>query len=206
MSQIHNPPSIVYWLGEKLYLNITNRCSNDCYFCFRKYKNGIGRFNLRLNAEPSTTELVEKVTSQLHKKHWREIVFCGFGEPFMRLDTILEVTKQLKSMCAVPIRIDTNGQGYLINNKRNVIEELKEAGVNRVSLNADNKETYNCICKPRLEDAFNSVLKFIEEANAYIDTEITAVTVPEVNMSAMEAMARKLGMKLRIRHYEQFFW
>lgn len=208
MSQIHDAPSIVYRLGEKLYLNITNRCSNDCYFCFRKYKNGIGEFNLKLNAEPSTPELVEKIAAQLHKKQWREIVFCGFGEPFMRLDTVLEVTKQIKTICTLPVRIDTNGQAYLINNDRNVVEELKEAGVDRmsISLNAENRETYDFVCKPKLENAFESVLKFISEARVHIDTEITAVTIPEVNISAMEALARNLGVKLRIRHYEPFFW
>jgi len=28
---LRKSPSLVYWLGDKLYLNITNRCSNDCY-------------------------------------------------------------------------------------------------------------------------------------------------------------------------------
>lgn len=208
MSQIHDAPSTVYWLGDKLYLNVTNRCSNDCYFCFRKYKNGIGKFNLKLETEPSTADIVEKVASQLHRKQWKEIVFCGFGEPFIRLNTILEVTKQIKTICTLPVRIDTNGQAYVINNDRNVIEELKQAGVDRlsVSLNADNRETYDFVCKPKLENAFNSVLKFISEARAYINTEVTAVTIPEVNISAMEALAKNLGVKLRIRHYEQSFW
>jgi len=208
MSQIHDAPSIVYWLGENLYLNITNRCSNDCYFCFRKYKNGIDRFNLKLNAEPSTDNIIKQTASLLHKKQWREIVYCGFGEPLTRLDTVLEVTKQLKTTCTLPIRITTNGQAYLINEDRNVIEELKEAGVDKlsVSLNAHNKETYNLVCKPTLDNAFDSVLEFISKASAHIDTEITAVTIPEVNVSEIEALAINLRVKLRIRQYEQFFW
>lgn len=51
------PPSIVYWLGNNLYLNITNQCSNSCYYCFRKYKNGIDWFNLKLHIEPSQKRL-----------------------------------------------------------------------------------------------------------------------------------------------------
>lgn len=208
MSQIHGAPSIVYWLGENLYLNITNRCSNDCYFCFRKYKNGIGRFNLKLKAEPSTADILKQVTSLLAKKQWKEIVFCGFGEPLIRLDTVLDVTEQLKTASTVPIRINTNGQAYLVNKDRNVINELKEAGVDRlsVSLNAPNKETYNSVCKPKLENAFDSVLEFISKTKTNIDTEITTVTIPEVNTSEMEALAKNLRVKLRIRQYEQFFW
>lgn len=208
MSQIHGAPSIVYWLGENLYLNITNRCSNDCYFCFRKYKNGIGRFNLKLKAEPSTADILKQVTSLLARRQWNEIVFCGFGEPLTRLDTVLDVTEQLKTASTVPIRINTNGQAYLVNKDRNVINELKEAGVDRlsVSLNAHNKETYNSVCKPKLENAFDSVLEFISKTKTNIDTEITTVTIPEVNISEMKALAKNLQVKLRVRQYEQFFW
>jgi TatD family-associated radical SAM protein len=208
MSKIHGAPSIVYWLGENLYLNITNRCSNDCYFCFRKYKNGIDRFNLKLTSEPSTADIVKQTTSLLRKKQWKEIVFCGFGEPLTRLDTVLDVTEQLKTTSSLPIRINTNGQAYLIHKDRNVIDELKEAGIDKlsVSLNAHNKETYDSVCKPKLENAFNSVLEFISKASADINTEITAVTIPEVKMSEMEALAKNLQVKLRIRQCEQFFW
>jgi cyclic pyranopterin phosphate synthase len=208
MSPTHDAPSIVYWLGENLYLNITNRCSNDCYFCFRKYKNGISKFNLKLIDEPTTTDIVKQTTSMLSKKQWKEIVFCGFGEPLTRLDTVLEVTRQLKTASAPPIRINTNGQAYLLNRNRNVVDELKKAGVDKlsVSLNAHNKETYNLVCKPDFENAFDSVLEFVGKANTHINTEITAVTIPEVNVSEMEALARKLRVKLRVRQYEQFFW
>jgi TatD family-associated radical SAM protein len=208
MSSTHDAPCIVYWLGENLYLNITNRCSNDCYFCFRKYKNGIGKFNLKLTAEPSTADIVKQTTSLLPKKQWEEVVFCGFGEPLTRLDTVLDVTEQLKTTGTPPIRIVTNGQAYLINKDRNVINELKEAGVDKlsVSLNAHNKETYDSVCKPKLENAFDFVLEFISKASDLINTEITAVTIPEVNISEVEALARKLRVKLRVRQYEQFFW
>jgi len=208
MSHIHKAPSIVYWLGEKLCLNITNRCSNNCYFCFRKYRNGIDRFNLRLVSEPTVADVVKRIAVLLHKAQWREIVFCGFGEPLTRLDTVLEVTKQVKLMSSAPIRIDTNGQAYLTNKDRNVVEELKEAGVDKisVSLNAHNKETYNLVCKPSFENAFDKVLEFICKASACFDTEITTVTIPEVNISEIEELARSLGVKFRLRQYEQFFW
>ena len=208
MSQTHHAPSIVYWLGEKLCLNITNRCQNNCYFCFKKYKNGIDKFNLKLDNEPTATDVVKQIAVQIHKTQWTEIVFCGFGEPLTRLETVLEVTKQAKQMSTTPIRIDTNGQAYLTNKDRNVVEELKEAGVDKisVSLNAHNKETYNLACKPSFENAFDKVLEFIGKASACFDTEITTVTIPEVNISDIEELARSLGVKFRLRQYEQFFW
>lgn len=88
--------SVVYWLDSSLYLNITNRCSNDCYFCFRNYWRGIGGFNLKLTHEPSADQVIRELLKQIHRKRWNEVVFCGFGEPTARLDCILKVTRWIK--------------------------------------------------------------------------------------------------------------
>jgi cyclic pyranopterin phosphate synthase len=87
--------------------------------------------------------------------------------------------------------------------------ELKEAGVDKVSvsLNAHNKETYNQICKPASEDAYEHVLEFIKKAKeAGLETEATAVTIPEIEISKVKELAEKLGVKFSVREYIQFFW
>ena len=147
-------PSIVYWLSDKLYLNITNRCSNKCYFCFKKYKKGIRDFNLRLEKNPTLKEILSELKI-INKKPWSEIVFCGFGEPLERLDLVLEVTRWIKKISSINVRVDTNGHGYLLNKGRNVIKELKKAGIDKlsISLNGHNKEIYNQVCKPIFENA-----------------------------------------------------
>jgi TatD family-associated radical SAM protein len=90
--------NIVYWLGDNLYLNVTNQCSNNCYFCFRNYKDGISNFSLKLTHDPTTYEVIANVKDVINKRQWREIVFHGFGEPLIRLDTVLEVTSWLKNI------------------------------------------------------------------------------------------------------------
>jgi TatD family-associated radical SAM protein len=203
-------PSIVYWLGNNLYLNITNKCSNNCYFCIRNFKDGVGGFNLKLKREPSTIEIIGELQNVINLRSWSEIVFCGFGEPLERLDCLLEVCKWIKRYYGKParIRIDTNGQGYLINKGREVIRESKEAGVDKlsVSLNAHNKETYNQICKPTFDNAFESVLEFVEKAKENFETEITAVAIPEVDISKVEEIARKMSVKFRLRDYIPCSW
>jgi TatD family-associated radical SAM protein len=208
MSITRKKPSVVYWLGDNLYLNITNRCSNSCYFCFRRYKKGINGFNLTLRKEPSLDQIINALQSFINRRPWKEVVFCGFGEPLERLDHVLEVTKWIKRHYTMEVRIDTNGQAYLLHKDRNVIEELKEAGVDKisVSLNAHNKQTYDHVCKPKFRSAFEAVLQFIEKARAHFDTEITTVTIPEVNISEVREMARKLGVKFRLREYQPCFW
>ncbi|MEM3699637.1 MAG: TatD family nuclease-associated radical SAM protein [Candidatus Bathyarchaeia archaeon] len=207
---IQKTPRTVYWLGNKLYLNITNKCSNNCYFCIRNFKNGVGDFNLKLSREPSTSEIISELQNIINLKNWSEIVFCGFGEPLERLACLLEVCRWIRRYYGKPIsiRIDTNGQGFLINKERDLLNELKEAGVNRisVSLNAHNKEIYNQICKPAYENAFESILEFLEKAKGNFETEITAVAIPEVEISKVEEIAKKLGVKFRLREYIPGSW
>mgnify|MGYP006269374653 CR=1 FL=1 len=202
-------PSIVYWLGDNLYLNITNQCSNNCYFCFRKYKNGIGKFNLKLTRDPTAYEIMNNVKDVINRRQWKEIVFCGFGEPLMRLDTVLEVTRWFKKYhAATTIRVDTNGQAQLFTRDRDVIDELKKAGVDRVSvsLNAHSQQIYDQICMPKLENAYNAILDFIKAAKIEFDVEVTAVTIPEVDLTKVEQMASDLGVKFRKREYVLCFW
>jgi len=210
MPYTSKPPSIVYWLkhNPNLYLNITNQCTNNCYFCFRNYKDGINGFNLKLNNEPATDRIIAEIKDLINKRKWKEIVFCGFGEPLVRLDTVLEVTWQVKKHNPIAIRIDTNGQAQLINKDTDVINELKEAGVDKVSvsLNAQNKQTYNYVCKPKFENAFPEVLNFIKEAKQKLNTEITTVTIPEVDVSKMRNIATNMGVNFRTREYIPCFW
>lgn len=202
--------SIVYWLGENLYLNITNKCSNNCYFCLRNFREGVGGFNLKLEKEPSIEEVINELRKVVNLKNWNEIVFCGFGEPLERLDCVLEVSKWIKQHYGkgVRIRIDTNGHGYLLNPKQEVIKELKEAGVDKisVSLNAQDKETYEQICKPTFENAFQNVLDFIMKAKEFLDVEITAVTVSEADISKIRELAEKMGVKFRVRQHIPCVW
>ena len=202
-------PSIVYWIGNSIYLNITNKCPNRCYFCFRRFKNGIKEFKLKLEKVPTIEEVIEELQKVLNKNKWDEIVFCGFGEPLERLDVVLEVTHWVKKQSRALVRVDTNGQGYLLNNGRDVVRELKDAGVDKVSisLNAHNKETYNEICKPTFENAYENVLDFIKRAKEVgLETEATAVTVSEIEVSRVKEVAEKMGVKFLSREYISFFW
>jgi len=203
-------PSIVYWLENNLYLNITNRCSNNCYFCLRNFLDGVGGFNLKLEEEPTISEIIADLENVINRRNWREIVFCGFGEPLERLDCVLEVSRWIRKHYGkiVTLRVDTNGQALLLNKGRNVVKELKMAGVDKVSvsLNAHDKETYNRVCKPNFENAFENILEFIKKAKELLDVEVTAVRIPEVDISKAEQIAKEMGVKFRVREYIQPFW
>ena len=145
----------------------------------------------------------------MNRKNWSEVVFCGFGEPLERLDCLLEVTRWVKRYHGKVVRVDTNGHGYLLNKGRDVVREMKEAGVDKVSvsLNAHDEGTYNQICKPTFEHAFDGVLEFVERAKeASLETEITAVNIPEADISKIRKMADRLEVGFRVREYIACFW
>lgn len=178
-------PRTVYWLDNSLYLNITNQCSNNCWFCFKNFKQGVGGFNLKLKEEPTTAQVIAELEEALTLKRWSEVVFCGFGEPTERLDILLEVARWIKnhSSSSLRIRLDTNGHGYVLNKGRDVAEELKAAGVSEVSvsLNGHDAETYSENCRPKFNGGFDAVLEFVKKAKAAeLEVEVSAVRMPEV--------------------------
>ena len=203
-------PRIAYWLDSSLYLNITNKCSNNCWFCFRNFKKGVGGFNLKLDREPTTAEVKAELEAVLALKRWSEVVFCGFGEPTARLDALLEVARWLREHYgSVPIRVDTNGHGYALNKGRDVAKELHVAGVSSVSvsLNGYDEASYAENCRPEFSGGFTAVLNFVKKAKkAGLDVEVSVVRMPEVDIEKVGAVAASLGVPLRFRDYIPCFW
>jgi len=208
-SDRRNKPATVYWLDNKLYLNITNKCSNHCLFCIRNFQAGVGGFILKLPEEPSIDRVITDLEEVSNTKNWTEAVFCGFGEPTERLDCLLEIARWLRRRYgkSLHIRVNTNGQGQLLNPGRQVAKELKAAGVDKlsISVNAHNESLYNEVCRPKLKNAYVTVLEFINSAKQELETEITAVTTPEVDIQKVEKLAEEMGVKSRTRPYIQCF-
>jgi TatD family-associated radical SAM protein len=200
----------VYWLDNKLYLNITNNCSNRCFFCLKNFKRGVGGFNLKFAEEPTVAQITGELGQVLSMRNWDEVVFCGFGEPTERLDVLLEIARWIRQHYGKPlrIRVNTNGHGYLLNRGRDVAAELKAAGIDKVSvsLNAGDRETYVEICKPTFAGAYEAVIEFIQKAKPILQVEATAVRMPEVDIAAAKSVADGLGVKFRVREYIPCFY
>jgi TatD family-associated radical SAM protein len=197
-------------MDNKLYLNITNQCSNRCFFCLKRYKRGVGGFNLKLSEEPSIAQITGELSEVLNMRSWDEAIFCGFGEPTERLDVLLEVARWIKQHYGRPlkIRVNTNGHGYVLNRGRDVAAELKAAGVDKVSvsLNSGDRETYMEICKPTFAGAFEAVIDFVQKAKSTLEVEVTVVRMPEVDIAKAQAVSDQLGVKFRIRDYIPCFY
>jgi len=192
--------TIYYKAHNNLYLNLTNRCSADCVFCIRNFADGVYGYDLRLSREPSIEELLEALEG-LDLSNYREIVFTGLGEPTLRFDVVLAVTRWLKSR-GIRVRLDTNGHAALINPELDVVSELKKAGLDSVSvsLNAESEDKYNKLCRPIHKNAYRSVLNFVKGAReAGISTRVTVVKIPEIDVEKCRKLSEELGSEFHIR-------
>ena len=190
---------IAYEIRDSLYLNITNRCTNMCDFCIRAQTPFVKGHDLKLDREPSIEEILKAVGDPAR---YKEIVFCGYGEPTIRLDVIKSVAGQLKSKGS-KIRVVTNGHGDLINS-RPIAGELKGL-VDRVSvsLNAETKDKYADICKPDFGvGTYEKILAFARDCiRNKIETEMTCLDFPGVDVKKCEEIAGALGATFRLRSF-----
>jgi len=187
---------IAYKIRDSLYLNLTNRCTNRCSFCVRFHKDYVKGHNLRLHDEPTEEELKEAIGDP---SHYREVVFCGYGEPLLRLDTVKNIARWVKEKGGY-VRINTNGHGNLIHG-RNILTELSGiVDTLSVSLDAQDEETYQRICAPTYKNAFREVVSFIREAKDSIPSvQATVVETEGVDIEKCRELTEELGVPLRVR-------
>ncbi|OGX39782.1 MAG: hypothetical protein A3C53_05450 [Omnitrophica WOR_2 bacterium RIFCSPHIGHO2_02_FULL_68_15] len=202
---------IAYAIRDSLYLNITNACTDRCVFCALsdpEFWAGTGTaplvkgHHLRLPRDPSAVELIEAAGDP---SRYREVVFCGYGEPTIRLEVLVEVARALKTKGARRVRLDTNGHGNLIH-KRSIVRDL--AGLVdevSVSLNTATAEQYVEICRPTFGlPTYDAIKTFIRECKGVIPTVIaTVVAMPGVDVEAIRRIAEgELGVQYRARPYD----
>ena len=194
--------TIIYEAHGNLYLNITNRCTADCVFCIKRYSDGVYGYNLRLSKEPSLPEIIKQL-SDLELTNYKEVVFTGLGEPLVRLDNVLEITKWLTTR-GIPVRLDTIGHAKLLYPDRNVAGELAESGMKvvSISLNAHNAETYNQLCDPKYIRAYENMLEFAKDVSkSGMELRFTVVNLPVVDIEKCKEIAKEYCADFKVRRY-----
>jgi TatD DNase family protein len=196
IGSISDGAEIAYQIRDSLYLNITNRCTNACSFCVKFRSDFVKGHRLRLSHEPTEEEIKGEIGDP---SRFQEVVFCGYGEPLQRLAVVKNIARWVKERGG-RVRINTNGQANLIH-KRDILPELKGI-VDRisVSLDAQDEETYDKICRPAMKNAYAEVLRFIRQAREYIpDVQATVVELEGVDVEKCRKIAAELGAAFRIR-------
>jgi TatD family-associated radical SAM protein len=202
--------TITYEYEGALYVNLTNRCNCNCVFCLRHGKAEGSIYtedSLWLEHEPSHEEAMASFLSR-DIPSYREIVFCGYGEPTYRIDEIFALVDELKEKFGhklPPVRINTNGHANLING-RDVCPELQgRIDTLSISLNADNAAAYAAICLPiQGEAAYQAMLDFAKEAAAYVPTVVMTIVDKDKTQEEIQTcyrIAEELGVTLRVRSF-----
>lgn len=199
--------NLVYLLGGKIYINLTNKCTNECVFCIRSLKDDVCGANLWLKNDSVSAEEVINQLKAL-KKEETEIIFCGYGEPTLKLDVLKEVAKFIKdNYKGITIRLNTNGHANFVY-KRNIIPEL--VGLIdeiSVSLNASTEELYKELAQPNLvcDNVLCEVKDFIKKSvDAGINTTASVVDGYKdykIDLNECEKIAIESGAAFRVREW-----
>ena len=200
--------TITYQVKNAVYVNLTNRCPCNCTFCLRH--NGPGVFGsgpLWLKREPTLEETIESL-GQWDYERFREVVFCGYGEPTERLDVLLAAAAHLKEQDpTLRVRVNTNGLSDLIHGKPTAPLFVGKVDCLSISLNTDDPAEYLSVCRPKFgAAAYPAMLKFTQEAAALLPSVVmTVVGEPVTSLEKQERcrkIAEGLGARLRVRPYE----
>ncbi len=190
---------------ETVYVNLTNACTNSCIFCLRSQKDDVCGAEMWHDDNYSLEDIINQF--EKYNPTPENVVFCGYGEPFLRREMMKEFCKYLReNYPQIKIRVNTNGHASAVY-KTNIPKEFKGlVDSYSVSLNAANDTDYDNICKPKIKNAYEEVKKFIK-ACADEGTEVTASVVTGfdkihyVDASECEKIAKELGAKFRNREF-----
>lgn len=199
--------TIVYDVHDGLYINLTNRCPCACTFCLRQTMDTVGKSGgLWLEHEPSIEEVKQAIDS-VDLNRYTEVVFCGFGEPTERLDTLLEAAAYIKQVCPdKKIRINTNGLGDLVNGEPIAPKLRGLIDVVSVSLNTPNAQEYLKLTRSKFgTQSFDAMLAFAKSAGEQgIEVVMTTVdtTISHEEEKQCQKICDRIGARYRIRPWE----
>ena len=194
----------VYMLDGNLYINLTNKCSNACDFCVRNERSSYyGNYLWIRHGDPTAEKVIAAANVFGDLSRFKEVVFCGFGEPTYKVAEILTLCDFFHSK-GLKTRLNTNGQGNLIN-KRDITPELKDKiDFVNISLNASCVEKYQPICRSQYGEAgFAGLIDFAKSCRKNgIACRFSIVDcIGEDEVEACKRLADSVRIPLYVRKY-----
>ena len=194
--------TLLYPIENSLYVNITNLCCCKCVFCVRDITDSVGGSDsLWLDHEPTIDELKAEL-EKFNLDEYEEVVFCGYGEPLMRINEVVEFAKYIKTKKNIKIRVNTNGLADLIHKKKTAVLLKDAIDAVSISLNAPNEEVYLEVAKPAFGiKSFDAMLSFAKDCKTCIKevcfSVVDEITDEEIRQS--QELADSLDIPLRVR-------
>ena len=194
---------ILYTYKDQVYANITNLCNCRCRFCIRSHEDAIGDATSLWHKQDPTPQEIKEAMDAFDFHGYKELVYCGYGEPTCALETLIDTARYAKEHYGLSIRVNTNGLGSL-QHGRDIVPELAQVvDCVSISLNAPDEAAYNDVTRPTLPGAYQAMLDFAVQAARQIpEVRFTIVDVlPEEEIQASKDLATSLHIPLRIRKF-----
>ena len=197
--------TLTYRLGNALYINLTNKCTNACSFCIRLGGDTVGDSgSLWLEREPDKEEVLADIFRR-DLSEFQELVFCGYGEPMMRLDDLVWIAAQVKRKAPnLPIRVNTNGQAELFYGPDAASRLQGVVDAVSISLNAPDEERYLEVTSPIFgPGSFQSMLEFALDCKRFVPNVLFTVVdvISPQEIERCRALAQEMDIPLRVREY-----
>ena len=197
--------TILYPVGQHLYVNLTNKCPCACTFCIRQNGDGAyGSDSLSLEHDPDLDE-IKAAFAKWDLSQFTELVFCGYGEPTEALPMLLQTAAYAKTLPGCPpIRLNTNGLSDLIHGEPTASQFAGLIDTVSISLNAGTEKEYMAVTRPKWDNAFEAMQKFALDCKKYVPKVMFTVVdvIPQSEIEAAQAVADRLGIPLRVRKYD----
>ena len=194
----------LYTLDGNLYVNLTNKCSNGCDFCVRNERSSYyGNYLWLRNGDPTVEKVIAAANGFGDLTRFKEVVFCGFGEPTYKVAEMVALCDFFHEK-GLKTRLNTNGQGNLIN-KRDIVPDLKgKIDFVNISLNASCVEKYQPICRSQFGEAgFAGLIEFAKLCRKEgVDCRFSIVDcIGEEEVDACKRLAESVRIPLYVRKY-----
>ncbi len=194
----------MYILDGNLYVNLTNKCSNGCDFCVRNERASYyGNYLWLKNGDPTADKVISAAKGFGDLTRFKEVVFCGFGEPTYKVAEMVALCDYFHEK-GLKTRLNTNGQGNLIN-KRDIVPDLKgKIDFVNISLNASCAEKYQPICRSQFKEAgFEGLIEFAKlcKKNGVPCRFSIVDCIGEEEIEACKRLASSVNIPLYIRSY-----
>lgn len=206
---------------HRMFINVVHACPNACFFCVDFKGEAFYGFDLKNGRAATTDNIVAAVERYPFKAGVREVYYCGIGEPLLAYDRVVESVPRVRALfeSGTIIAVNTSGTFYL---KHRRVDFAELFDLIQVSLNAENKEKYGLICRPKVEGAYEAVMAFLCDLRDYINrtkafcrVELTVVDpsdveglperermspcIPRPDIEACQRIAASFGWPLKVK-------
>lgn len=161
--------------------------------------------SLWLEREPEVEEVIAAF-DRFDMTKYRELVFCGFGEPTERLADLLKVAEYAKKTFGIAVRVNTNGLSDLIWEKDTAPMYEGLVDTISISLNTPDPEEYLKLTRSKFGiQSHAAMLRFAGNVSRYVPNVVLSTvetTITEAEENQCREICSRLGVTYRIRPFE----